>query len=176
MLQDSMVPPVLKTRARALTPLEQVVLVSKPRPRLQSQVGSRSCRPKSPATRIRNPMPSSALIFSRIRFNGRPCCVQFQHDLQELLTADQYHGLVWHCLKRVREARCHLQEDQWPGPRLGMMERLPCMDRTSRSDPTCGRRQRLIRRIRRQWSTKTLLCNRCLPFHSLLEPMAEHRL
>lgn len=151
-----MILPALKTRARALTPLVQAVLVSKPRPRLRSLVGSSSCRPKSPATRVRNLMPSSALIFSLMRIRGLPRCVQFQQDLQ--LTAEQYQGLVWHCLKMAREAQCHLQENQWHSPRLGMIERVPYRDRTSRSDPTSGRLQQLIRRTtgRRQSSTKTV--------------------
>lgn len=150
--------------------------MSKPQPRLQSQVGSPSCRLKSLATRVRNLMPSSALLFSLIRIHGRLRCVQFQHDLPELLTAEQYHDLVWHCIKRGSEAQCHLQEGRWHNTSLGMIEKLPCRDRTSRSDPTSGRRQQLIRRTRRQWSTRTLSCNNCLSFHSFLEPMVQYRL
>lgn len=126
---------------------------------LQSKAGSTSCRPKSPATRVRIPLLSSALTLRAALSRTR------LHDLRNLML-----WTTWRASDRDRASRRSPTIDK-----RQLFIRCP----QSVSHLLFFRQPQFVRR---QQSTKTLQCNRCpqcnsgLRCHTLRGLMVRHRL
>lgn len=146
-VRDSRAPPTFKTRTCAPESLARD-LASRHPLHLQSQAGFTSCRPKSPATRVRTLLLSSALklreTISRTRLHDLLRCIQHSHH--GLVTHEGAPSPLWQLLRRDSEGQRRLRGPHLRNSMLWTTWRASDRDRASRSGPAIGKSQLFLRR------------------------------